>query len=187
MVNIDWEVWKDIPWYEGLYKVSNMGRVLSLKRKNHIILSPREKGKNSYVSVSLSKDLVEKNILIHRLVASCFLGLDLFWFTDPKNSICVCHKDDNPANNKADNLFLGTHKDNSLDRENKWRNWMKGKFWSEHNLSKKVYQMKDGEIINTYGSTCEAERMTWINSRHISRCALRKKMLAWWFSWSYTT
>jgi hypothetical protein len=86
--------------------VSNMGRVLSFKRKNCRILSPRKKGKNSYATVSLSKNLIEKTILVHRLVASCFLGLDLFSFTDPKTSICVCHKDDNPANNEVSNLFL---------------------------------------------------------------------------------
>jgi hypothetical protein len=185
-IYLEGEVWKDVPWYEGLYQASNLWRIKSFKRWKEKLLSLRTKGKNSfYKSVVLSKDLIEKNLVVHRIVASCFLWLDLYSYKDPKTSLCVCHRDDNPSNNRLDNLFLGTSKQNSLDRESKWRNWMKWKFWAEHNLSKTVYQIKDWEIVNTFGSTLEAERITRINSRCISKCAIWKANSAWWYQWKY--
>lgn len=101
------EVWKDIAGYEGLYQVSNFGRVKSLdrvvKRKNQPdlpvagkVLRPRF-GKNGYAYVILSKEGKGKTANIHRIVAMTFLerfdGCEL-----------VNHKDGNKANNCVENL-----------------------------------------------------------------------------------
>lgn len=171
------EIWKDIPWYEWMYQVSNLWRVLSLYSWKEKILSPNKTTKFWHLSVWI----MNKKIKVHRLVASCFLWLDLFSYKDKKTSLCVCHKDDNPANNRVDNLFLGTHKDNSIDASRKWR--MTIKKWKDHVLSKEVIQIKDWNIINTFYWVREAERITWIKSQNISQCALWKKKSAWWFTW----
>lgn len=80
------EIWKDIPGYEGLYQVSNMGRVKSLARtrnmnqdrvKNPVpvperILAPQRK-KAGYLGVVLSKNGKQRNVRIHCIVAQAFL------------------------------------------------------------------------------------------------------------------
>ena len=73
------ENWKDIPGYEGLYQVSDMGRVKSFPRRGNYkirILKPRLSGKNrrKYYTVLLSKNNIPKTITIHQLVAIAFLG-----------------------------------------------------------------------------------------------------------------
>lgn len=107
------EVWKDIKGYEGLYQVSNFGRIKSLERKridrNQIlpekILSIRKK-ENGYLTVSLNKNTKDKKHLVHRLVAQAFIpNID--------NKPCINHKDENKTNNNVDNLEWCTHKYNS--------------------------------------------------------------------------
>ena len=61
------EIWKDIKEYEGLYQVSNLGRVKSLKFGKEKILKPLKFTKG-YLGVRLYKDLAVKTITIHRLV-----------------------------------------------------------------------------------------------------------------------
>lgn len=110
------EVWKDVEGYEGLYQVSNLGRVKSL---THYITKenckPREvKGKiltpffdrpKGYLSVSLSKNNKIKLQRIHRLVAQAFIP-------NPDNLIQINHKDGNKTNNNVENLEWCSCKDN---------------------------------------------------------------------------
>ena len=70
VVNI--EIWKDIEGYEGLYQVSNLGRVKSLKFNKIKILSQGISG-SGYKIVSLSKENQRKIFLVHRLVAMVFI------------------------------------------------------------------------------------------------------------------
>ena len=88
----DLEIWKDIPNYEELYQESNLGRIKN--KKNHII-SIWDNGKYCYVT--LYKDKIRKNCLVHRLVAETFIP-------NPDNLPQVNHKDENKANNKIENL-----------------------------------------------------------------------------------
>lgn len=88
------EVWKDIPDYEGLYQISNLGRVKSLPRK----WSPKEtilkaEGKSEeYLHVSLWKNRVSYHLYIHKRVAQLFVP-------NPNNYTYVNHKDENKRNN----------------------------------------------------------------------------------------
>ena len=85
------EIWKDIPGYEGLYQVSNLGQVRSLKFGKIKIL--KQEDKNGYKRIQLKK----KHFLVHRLVAICFID-------NPLNYPIINHKDEDPSNNKIDNL-----------------------------------------------------------------------------------
>lgn len=93
------EEWKDAKGYEGYYKVSNFGRVMSLNYQNRgyaQILIPKVNNKG-YEHYELSKNGKHKDFLAHRIVAENFIpkeeGKDL-----------VNHKDENPRNNRVDNL-----------------------------------------------------------------------------------
>lgn len=87
------EVWKDIKGYEGLYQVSNLGRVKSVKR--NLTLKPCNR--NRYLIVLLSKNGIKKAINVHRLVAQAFIP-------NPDDKRTVNHIDGNKQNNCVDNL-----------------------------------------------------------------------------------
>lgn len=88
------EEWRDIPGHEGLYQVSNKGRVKSLR--NNIILKPG-KFPNGYLYAPLKVSGSQSNKTIHRLVASVFLP-------NPDQKKEVNHKDGNKQNNTIENL-----------------------------------------------------------------------------------
>lgn len=95
------EIWKDIRGYEGLYQVSNMGRI---KGKNKVLhLNTNTCG---YKHVTLSKGNVKKTALVHRLVASAFID-------NPLNKPQINHRDGNKNNNTAINLEWETQADNN--------------------------------------------------------------------------
>ena len=91
---IEIEEFRDIPGYEGLYEVSNLGRVRSLETER--ILKP-SKNTWGYLFVSLYKNGIKKAVRIHRLVALAFIP-------NPDNLPCINHKDEDKTNNTVDNL-----------------------------------------------------------------------------------
>ena len=97
------EIWKDIKNYEGLYQVSNKGRVKSFHngekiKKFHLT-------NEGYALIKLSKDKNVKNITIHRLVALNFIP-------NPNNYATVHHRDNLKTNNCAENLEWMTDENN---------------------------------------------------------------------------
>lgn len=88
------EIWKDIKGYEGLYQVSNLGRIKSVRKK--IIKSPSLAGRG-YYRLTLCNNGKNKSFYIHRLVAQAFIS-------NPNNLSQVNHKDENKLNNCVDNL-----------------------------------------------------------------------------------
>ncbi len=98
------EVWKDIAGYEGLYQISNYGRVKSFKGKVPRILSTCDDTKG-YPKVTLGKDGEQKTYLIHVLVAQTFIP-------NPDNLPVVHHRDHNKHNNHVENLEWVTYKQN---------------------------------------------------------------------------
>ena len=107
------EVWKPIPGYEGIYKISSIGRVKSLPRsasskvsvKAERILSSVDDGKG-YRAIKLCKNGKIKRFFIHRLVAMAFIP-------NPESLPYINHKDENPSNNFVDNLEWCTQKYNA--------------------------------------------------------------------------
>lgn len=92
------EIWKWVEGYEGLYKVSDHGNIISVPRSttkggnlSHVLNSI------GYLQVSLSKKGKTKNFLIHRLVAKAFIP-------NPKNLPIINHKDETRSNNHVTNL-----------------------------------------------------------------------------------
>lgn len=88
------EIWKDIPQYEGLYQVSNYGRV---KNVNTGKIKAQSIAGNGYQRVHLYKCGKDRNEYVHRLVAMAFIP-------NPDNLPQVNHKDEDKANNIVDNL-----------------------------------------------------------------------------------
>lgn len=100
------EIWKDIPGYEGIYQVSNYGRILSFaKDKIGIYIGAQNYGRGNtyYIGFTLNK----KSVLVHRLVAQLFIP-------NPNNLPCVDHMDFNTQNNRSDNLRWITRSENSI-------------------------------------------------------------------------
>jgi hypothetical protein len=106
------EIWKDVIGYEGLYQVSNYGRVKALPK-----LKPANKGYYitkeiilkagidcGYKKVVLTNNGLRSTKKVHRLVASAFLG--------DKKDLCVNHIDSNRSNNNVNNLEWVTHLEN---------------------------------------------------------------------------
>jgi hypothetical protein len=89
------EIWRDIKGYEGLYQISNLGRVKSLYFKKELILKPSINSKG-YCSIVLYNNS-KRTVTVHSLVAKTFLD-------NPNNLPMVNHKDEIKTNNKVDNL-----------------------------------------------------------------------------------
>ena len=102
-------VWKDIVGYEGLYKVSNDGRIKNSKGKLKALSIKKDKNTN-YKEVSLWKDGKNKRCLVHRLVAKAFIQ-------NPNKYKIINHKDEDGTNNCISNLEWCDHKYNARYRK----------------------------------------------------------------------
>ena len=173
------EEWRDVVGYEGLYEVSNIGRVKSLI-DNHG--KPREKNLKQYLNhkgyliVKLYKECDRKTCKVHRLVANAFIP-------NPSNLKCVNHKDENKTNNCVDNLEWCDNKYNinygtCIQRRVE-------KLINRQDQSKQVYQYdKDGNLIKIWESANECKRNGFKQSA-VSACCLGKRKSHKGYIWSY--
>ncbi len=144
------EIWHNIEGYEGLYQVSNYGRVKSLSRpyknqygefgnKKEFIKAQKlcsfdssTKEKSGYLVVNLAKDDRGKWVRVHRLVAQAFLE-------NPLNLLEVNHKDGNKLNNNVDNLEWVTHAQNCIHA---WQNGLRNENEQARRLKIKLKNQK---------------------------------------------
>lgn len=155
--------WKEIDGTNGLYLISDTGKVFSV-RTNKVLKTGFRVG---YEHVELNIDGVAEKHYIHRLVAQAFIP-------NPNGYDIVNHKDENPANNNVENLEWCTQKynvnyGNCISKRIANR---KPKASGDHPQSIKVYQFDlDGNFIAEYGSVAEAGRAI---GKH--PCCIRKVM-----------
>ena len=191
------EIWKTAVYdgeiYEGLYKVSNLGRILSLNYWNTgraELLTPI-KNIYGYFFVNLWKNRKRKGCLVHRLVAETFLP-------NPENKPCINHKIEGEKGKKINMVIF--NEDGSIDKERtsiEWatyeennnyatRNERASKTMTNGKLSKKVLQFTlTGELIREWPSVAECER-NGFNKGKVSECCNGKRKTYKGFIWKYS-
>ena len=132
------EIWKDVPDYEGLYQVSNLGRVKSLpksiKRKGNCKIITKEKilklcpDTAGYYRVSFFKNNKIKQYSIHKLVAMAFLN-----HTPCRYKEVINHIDFNIQNNNINNLEVVSMRENSNRKHIKHSSIYTGVHLSKYN------------------------------------------------------
>lgn len=190
------EIWKDIKGYEGLYQISNFGRVKSLERyqQNHSKLQKIEEKiktihikNNGYQFVQLYKDNIMKNLHVHRLVAQAFIP-------NLENKTQINHIDGNKLNNSVNNLEWVTSNENN---KHKWDTGLQkpsekqGKITKENNRrykSKPINQLDlQGNYIKTWVNAYEASRQLGIDRSCISQCCNNgKNKTAGGYKWCFS-
>lgn len=187
------EIWKtavyDDEIYEGLYKVSNLGRILSLNYRNTgkaELMNPFDNGRG-YLQVLLYKNGKRKTCKVHRLVAETFLE-------NPENLPEVNHKDENKKNN-----FVFLNEDGSVDKKRsnlEWKNHKDNINHGTHNervakantngiRSKPVLQLSlTGDLIREWPSVGECGR-NGFNKGAVAACCRGEKPQYKGFRWEY--
>lgn len=171
------EIWKDIIDYEGLYQVSNLGRVKSLAKfcghrpqKEKIL---KQQDLRGYKIVTLCKNSILKRFQVHRLVGLAFID-------NPQNKPCINHKDENRSNNNSSNLQWVTWKENT-----NYCNCIKNSL----NKRKPILQKKYGQKVKCiekniiFNSLKDAAK--WCNGcwSVISACVRGKTKTAYGYRW----
>ena len=169
------EIWRPIKGYEGLYEVSNLGRVKSIRFGKEKIMSSKAKG-NKYLKIMLSKNKTYKRFYVHRLVAEAFLEIpEELKHLKGTRYLQVNHKDENKLNNSVENLEYCTAKYNTnfgtcIERRIKKQ-------------SKKILQYTlDGEFVREWESIAECKRNGF---KHCDKVCRGERKTCGGFIWRY--
>jgi hypothetical protein len=166
------EIWRPIKGYEGLYEVSNLGRVRSLPNKTHkeVKYLKDHIDRFGYCKVVLFKDNKISNFQVHRLVAEAFIP-------NPNNLSCVNHKDECKNNNVWTNLEYCTVAYNNT------YNGRAKKSGEKH--SKPVKQLtKDGILVTIWKNEYEAGK-NGFNAKDINACCNKKRNSHKGYLWEF--
>ena len=176
------EIWKTAVYdgeiYEGLYIVSNLGRILSLnynRTGKPKLMTPVDDG-YGYLQVLLYKNKERKTCLVHRLVAQTFIP-------NPEGKPCVNHKIEGDEGKKINMVIFNT--DGTIDKERttiEWTTYEENNNYETRNeriakaLSKRVLQLSlAGELIREWDSTQECGRNGFIQQRVVDCCNGKQK------------
>lgn len=170
------EIWKDISNYEGLYQISNLGRVKSLSKKSGFlilkerIMKPTIKD-NGYYQIALYKNKKGCKKYIHRLVAEAFIP-------NPNNYPCINHKDYNKANNNVDNI--------------EWCSYSQNNTYSNCQVvagaSKRIPVLqcdKNGVILKEWECSLRAGQELGFSNSSITACCRGRANTAYGYTWRY--
>ncbi len=172
------EIWKDIEGYEGLYQVSNLGRLRGLDRldsRGHKVTGTILKlhyNKDGYYIITLGKDTIQKAYQVHRIVAKTFIP-------NPDNLHTVDHINGVRDDNRIENLRWCTIQQNNsfLQARTNVSNAQKRRFMDPvarqkvGNRTKAIDQISEnGTILKHYNSIKEAVQELHITSSNISAC-----------------
>jgi len=150
------EIFKPIQSYPD-YHVSNLGRVKSLKFGKERILK-QSKSTNGYHTVCLCENGKNHRKKTHKLVAVAFLN------HEPNGlKLVVHHKDNNPLNNRIDNLEVITQRDNCMTHH-KGTSKYKGVSWSKSRKKWRAQIYINGEIKNLGRFKCELAALNAYNN-----------------------
>lgn len=177
------EIWKDIYGYEGVYAVSNLGRVKRLAGSGNCIfdrLIKSRKKKAGYHIITLTKHGVCKTFHLHRLVAIAFI---------PNSDLNkeVNHIDLNKSNNIVENLEWVTHEENikhfTIKGKRVYKHLLEGR---PHSLWKEINQFDmNGLFIKKWESVSQASKALGAHKNNISACARKEIPSCAGFKWEY--
>lgn len=193
MTNLQ-EIWKDIEGYEGLYQISNLGRVYSfdrvipskagstmVRKAKYLVLCNRR----GYVAVTLiNLNSKKKQITVHRLVAQHFID-------NPENKRCVNHIDGNKRNNRVDNLEWATDSENAQHAfktglKKPTKPWL-GKL-NSHSCKPVAQYDLNGNLLKVWPSSNEIQRQGVVRSPSGVTQACKGKLKTFnGFIWKYAS
>ena len=194
------EAWKDVKGYEGYYQVSNLGNVRSVPRKilrpcdkphrtgdtfsNGITLKPYDTPATCgiYKRVNLSRDGHHKKHFVHRLVAEAFID-------NPNGFSIVNHIDNNPSNNRVENLEWTTQSGNILhaQRQGRMKSIENLEFAHRANMKPVIRIGEDGEEM-MFKSATEAANKMHLHSlarNRICSCCRGENKTAYGYRWKF--
>ena len=163
------EIWKEVKGYEGLYQVSNLGRIKRhFKNGKENILNGKI-DKDGYIEVILSKNQNKKYCRLHRLVACAFIS-------NPDDKAEVNHKDRNKRNNDVCNLEWVT------PSENVRHTFLTGRKIRTRAV---VQYNKNMELVAEFDSLKEASKKIKLKQNNISTCCNGKQKTVGGYIWRY--
>lgn len=185
------EIWRTAVYdgeiYEGLYQVSNLGRILNLNYRNTGKPKLMDTGarKGGYLKVNLWKNGEYKTCYVHRLVAETFLP-------NPENKPCVNHKIEGDVGKTLNMVIF--NEDGSVDEERttiEWATYEENNNYATRNersakaRSKRVLQLSlNGDLIREWESTQECGR-NGFNQGNVASCCRGERKTYKGFLWMY--
>lgn len=189
-VSLPGEEWRDVVGYEGIYMASSLGRIASLQREVEINNGAKKtvpfyiKRSTTYYVKNYHKQMVNlykkgkrHTLNVHKIIAAAFLE-------NPNNYPEIDHIDGDTMNNSVSNLRYCTRKQNMNNPITRRRNSEShiGKF--NNARSKKIVQLRNGEIINVFNSIRESVRCGF-SERSVGKCCRGKQYEYKGFQWIY--
>lgn len=205
-MEIQIEIWKDIPWYEWKYKASNLWNIYSV----YLWKNLSQCLSKWYRKVWIYKNWVQKRYPTHRLIALAFIE-------NPENKPFINHKNWIKHDNNIDNLEWCTPSENCLhairtwlniikkwkESHMYWRRWeLSPAYWRTGNLNANFWKKRNPKSWRRIRSIIWIHKKSWetvsfesiiyaeinlnIDDSSIVACCRNKRKSAWWYIWKYT-